>query len=148
MPAGPGRPRGEPRSPRRPLPAHTGPPPWLSGTAEHIGQARFNRNAPLSRMCYGSSYASGAHPGVYHHIAQVTAPSVVKRAAAGDQAEFGIRHGTVDHGGREAALGVDPDRGDSEDGQGPVGAPHVDALADPHLLQPEEDAGAGARVDV
>src|SRR5580693_4109219 len=128
------------------------PPPWLSGTAEHIGLARFNRNAPLSRMCYGpgarSGWASGAQPGVDHHVAQVAATSVVEGATAGNQAEFGVRDGTVDRGRREVALGVDPDRGDDEDRQGSVGAPHVDALAGPHVLQPEEDAGSGTGVDV
>src|SRR5260370_9066224 len=91
---------------------------------------------------------SGGQPGVDHQVAQVAAASVVERATAGDQAEFGVRDGTVDHGRWEAALGVDPDRGDGEDGQGPVGAPHVEALAGPHVLQPEEDAGSGTGVDL
>ena len=35
------------------------PPPWLPGPAEHMRQARINRNTRLSRMCYGPGRPTG-----------------------------------------------------------------------------------------
>ena len=64
-------------------------------------------------------------PGVDDHVAQVGAGHWVERAAARDEAEFGVRYRAVDLLGREAVLGVPVLAVHPEDRQRAVGPPHV-----------------------
>src|SRR5579859_483468 len=84
----------------------------------------------------------------YHDVAEVAAKRAVEGAATRDQAQFGVRNGSVDRASRKLVLRVRPDARHREDDHGPVGAAHVYQVAGPEVPQPEEDPQPSAGVNV
>src|ERR1022692_669698 len=91
--------------------------------------------------------SAGRH-GIDDDVAQVGAERRVEAAAAGDQAQLGVRDRAVYLRRREVILEVSTHRRHAEDGQRPVGPPYVEEVPRAQLVQPEENARPAVGVDM
>src|SRR5712691_2969959 len=105
-------------------------------------RARSPRSASRS-----SPASSGLGP-VSDDVAQVAARRVVEVPAAGDEAQGGVRDRPVYGLERELGFEVEPDRGDTEDGDRVVGAHDEGPVTWPQFLQAGEDSLPVIGIDV